>query len=72
MAMKIRHYLEHGYWVSTAEELRGYVSEPSERTILDWVVRWPEARSYFKEHPDDALLQIDSLMRRLIEELPET
>ena len=71
LAMKKRHYLLHSHWPATAAELTRYVEHPDERSIIDWVARWPEARPYFKRDPASALLLIDAFMRRLIELLPE-
>ncbi len=70
-AMQARHLLNRGSFPETRAALLPFLTDPDERTIVDWVARWQELRPGFERDPVPLMLHLDTFARRLIESLPE-
>jgi len=68
-AMRARHLLDRGELLESLDDVAATVGG-DDRTIVDWLRRWPELQPRFAAGPAPVLLHLDAFARRRIDALP--
>jgi hypothetical protein len=68
-AMRAHHLLDRGELLESLDDIAAAV-DGDDRSIVDWLRRWPELKPRFAADPTPVLLQLDAFARRRIDALP--
>jgi len=69
-AMRAQHLFAQAELPELLDEVAEAVTHSEDRTIIDWVRRWPELQPRFAADPAPVLLQLDAFARRRIDAPP--
>lgn len=69
-AMRTQHLFAQAELPESLDEVAEVVTDVQDRSIIDWVRRWPELQPRFAAGPAPVLLLLDSFARRRIDALP--